>query len=222
MRIDLKWWEMQSKVIFGHPKWANTPILVFIYFQEDRCFSLIHGEKHKTLDLIADDKNVRDAWVHGLKHLKKKLSEANLSTQQNVYPIKSTEYNTNISLLVFSRVQIFMTGYSRCFIRRVTGYSSILGLFLLPKKCSQNGTGEQIGRLHRGIPTEDWLIESGHITASIYYDVMRDYNTTLINKDFHWVNKDWGEQMWRFRCLRWISGKYWRHHIFRYGVVVAT
>ena len=27
--------------------------------------------------------------------------------------------------------------------------------------------------------------------------------------------------MWRFRCLRWISGKYWIHHIFRYGVVVA-
>ena len=27
--------------------------------------------------------------------------------------------------------------------------------------------------------------------------------------------------LWRFRCLRCISGKYRRHHIFRYDVVVA-
>ena len=27
LRIDLKWWEMQSKVIFGHPKWLLAAIL---------------------------------------------------------------------------------------------------------------------------------------------------------------------------------------------------
>ena len=27
LRIDLKWWEMQMKVIFGHPKWPSPDIL---------------------------------------------------------------------------------------------------------------------------------------------------------------------------------------------------
>ena len=27
LRIDLKWWEMRSKVIFGHPRWPSAPIL---------------------------------------------------------------------------------------------------------------------------------------------------------------------------------------------------
>ena len=26
LRIDLKWWEMRSKVIFGHPKWSLAAI----------------------------------------------------------------------------------------------------------------------------------------------------------------------------------------------------
>ena len=60
LRIDLKWREMESKVIFGHPKWgggasqwpackpfgdihsicpwANTPILVYLWFHlNDEC-----------------------------------------------------------------------------------------------------------------------------------------------------------------------------------------
>ena len=47
---------------------------------------MVYGAKHKTLDLIADSQEVRDAWVNGLRHLIKRLGEADLLTQQEVYP----------------------------------------------------------------------------------------------------------------------------------------
>ncbi len=47
---------------------------------------MVIGEKHKTLDLVAENSAVADAWVKGLRHLVKKLSEADLLTQQEVYP----------------------------------------------------------------------------------------------------------------------------------------
>ena len=55
-------------------------------FQEEHCFSVVVGAKHKTLDLVADTPEGRDAWVNGLKHLMKKLAQADLQTQQDVYP----------------------------------------------------------------------------------------------------------------------------------------
>ena len=55
-----------------------------VVLQEDQCFTLIIGEKHKTLDLVAPSVEAKNAWVKGLKHLLKKLSEADLSTQQEM------------------------------------------------------------------------------------------------------------------------------------------
>ena len=47
---------------------------------------MVIGQKHRTLDLIAENSELADAWVKGLRHLVKKLSEADLLTQQEVYP----------------------------------------------------------------------------------------------------------------------------------------
>ena len=40
LRIDLKWWEMRSKVIFGHPKWPLAAIL-----WKKSCVLIWNGEK---------------------------------------------------------------------------------------------------------------------------------------------------------------------------------
>ena len=66
--------------------------------------------------------------------------------------------------LVVSRVIMFVTVYSRCCTQTV-GYSSILGLFFLPKKPLPKW----------GIPSEDLLIECGHMTASIYYEGLQHH-----------------------------------------------
>ena len=60
------------------------------FFQRDHCLSIVLGDKFKTLDLIGDSKEVRDKWVWGLRHLKKKYREADLTTQQDVYPFAVT------------------------------------------------------------------------------------------------------------------------------------
>uniref|UniRef100_X1YV20 Phosphoinositide phospholipase C n=1 Tax=Capitella teleta TaxID=283909 RepID=X1YV20_CAPTE len=57
----------------------------FNKLSESQCFTLVIGEKHKTLDLIAPNENAKVSWVKGLKHLLKKLSEADLSTQQEIW-----------------------------------------------------------------------------------------------------------------------------------------
>ena len=65
----------------------RLPISVAIFLQ-DRCFSVVYGQKHKTLDLYADSPEECMSWVRGLRFLVKKLSEADLLTQQEVYPFK--------------------------------------------------------------------------------------------------------------------------------------
>ncbi len=47
---------------------------------------MVVGAKHKTLDLVADSAESSEAWVMALRHLKKKLAQADLQTQQEVYP----------------------------------------------------------------------------------------------------------------------------------------
>ena len=59
-----------------------------LFFLQDRCFSVVYGQKHKTLDLYADSPEECMSWVRGLRFLVKKLSEADLLTQQEVYPFK--------------------------------------------------------------------------------------------------------------------------------------
>ena len=49
---------------------------------------MVYGQKHKTLDLYADSPEECMSWVRGLRFLVKKLSEADLLTQQEVYPFK--------------------------------------------------------------------------------------------------------------------------------------
>ncbi|KAK2168135.1 hypothetical protein LSH36_20g09029 [Paralvinella palmiformis] len=49
------------------------------------CFSLIHGEKYETLDLVADDELTCKSWVIALRHLLKILSQTDLVTQQKVW-----------------------------------------------------------------------------------------------------------------------------------------
>ncbi|KAI0239686.1 1-phosphatidylinositol 4,5-bisphosphate phosphodiesterase delta-1 [Lamellibrachia satsuma] len=56
--------------------------------KEDRCFSVVIGDKHKTLDLVAQDRDTKCTWVTGLKHLQKKLLAADLSTKHEMW-IKS-------------------------------------------------------------------------------------------------------------------------------------
>jgi phosphatidylinositol phospholipase C delta len=51
----------------------------------EQCFTVVIGSKHKTLDLVADSVEMQQAWVVGLKHLKKNLAQADLMTQQDVW-----------------------------------------------------------------------------------------------------------------------------------------
>ena len=44
LRIDLKWWEMRSKVIFGHPKWPPVVIL-WKHSNNKSCVLIWNGEK---------------------------------------------------------------------------------------------------------------------------------------------------------------------------------
>jgi len=68
---------------------ANTDVFVKSFSKlgvpRDHCLSIVLGDKFKTLDLIGDSKEVRDKWVWGLRHLKKKYREADLTTQQDVW-----------------------------------------------------------------------------------------------------------------------------------------
>jgi len=60
--------------------------LTIVSLQEDQCFSVVIGDKHKTLDLVAPDRDVKCTWVTGLKHLHKKLLTADLCTKHEMYP----------------------------------------------------------------------------------------------------------------------------------------
>ena len=42
LRIDMKWREMRSKVIFGHPKW---PLAAILYIKKKSCVLIWNGEK---------------------------------------------------------------------------------------------------------------------------------------------------------------------------------
>ena len=52
---------------------------------EDQCFSVVFGDRHDTLDLVAPDKQVKDSWVNGLRHLVKKRKESDVVTQQEMW-----------------------------------------------------------------------------------------------------------------------------------------
>ena len=47
---------------------------------------MVIGAKHKSLDLVADSPDMCNVWVRGLKHMLKKMAEADLHIQQDVYP----------------------------------------------------------------------------------------------------------------------------------------
>jgi hypothetical protein len=51
--------------------------------------TIVIGGKFETLDLIAPSKEIRDNWVIGLKQIKRVLGEADLATQEEMYPCLS-------------------------------------------------------------------------------------------------------------------------------------
>ena len=85
------------------------------------------------------------------------------------------QYNLYKSNLVVSWVRPVCDGLLAMLYPERDRLLVILGLFFLPKNCSQNGTGERIGRFHWVIPPKDWLIECGHMTASIYYEGLQHH-----------------------------------------------
>ncbi|XP_067144647.1 1-phosphatidylinositol 4,5-bisphosphate phosphodiesterase delta-4-like isoform X2 [Centruroides vittatus] len=40
-----------------------------IFVDEDRCFSLVINSTHETLDLVAPNKEIKELWIEGLKHI---------------------------------------------------------------------------------------------------------------------------------------------------------
>ena len=73
LRIDLKWWEMRSKVIFGHPKWPLAAILWILYINKS-CVLIWNGEKcnWKWYSVIQNGPNRTSKMATG-GHFEKKL-----------------------------------------------------------------------------------------------------------------------------------------------------
>jgi len=53
--------------------------------EEDQCFSLVIGDKHDTLDLVAPDAETKQVWVTGLGYLLKKRAGASVIKQQKLW-----------------------------------------------------------------------------------------------------------------------------------------